>query len=51
MSLAPAPLQIIDHVRSHENVLIVNGEVDLVTAPQFKDAMTDRLSHESPPCR
>jgi len=48
MSFAPAPLQIIDRVTPEHLVLIVRGEVDLVTASQFQHALTDRLSHASP---
>jgi anti-anti-sigma factor len=45
MSFAPAPLQIISHITPDYIVMIVRGEVDLATAPQFQHELTDFLSH------
>jgi len=48
MAFASRPLQIISLVTPERITMIVNGEIDMATAPQFRDAMTDHLGHGSP---
>jgi anti-sigma B factor antagonist len=45
MSFATEPLQIISRVLPGCVTMIVRGEIDLDTAPQFSHALADRLSN------
>jgi anti-anti-sigma factor len=45
MSFAPEPLQIISRITPERITMTVRGEIDLATAAQFRDAMTDHLAH------
>jgi anti-anti-sigma factor len=44
MSFATEPLQIVSRVLPGSVTMIVRGEIDVATAPQFSQALTDRLS-------
>ena len=47
MSFSPEALQIISRITPERITMTVRGEIDMATAPHFRHAMTDRLSHGS----
>ena len=47
MSFASRPLQIISLISPERVTMTVRGEIDMATAPDFRDAMTSHLGHRS----